>query len=125
MGSTLGGMHAMTGYPGLSFAEAMAQQQQQATLRAASGEAQGTDIFYGVHPLQRLHAQIAKEQETKKESFMQYVKEYFVKHRELIMSLVVFTLIDHLIFNGAFREKIEKLVHNLLDKADKKLSHEA
>jgi hypothetical protein len=54
---------------------------------------------------------------------MGYVKEYFVKHRELLMGLAIFILLDHYIFNGAFKEKIQKLVHGILDQADKKLTH--
>lgn len=55
---------------------------------------------------------------------MSYVKEYFVKHRELLMGLVVIALIDHYFFKNALKEKLQKIAHNFLDNADKKLTEQ-
>lgn len=55
---------------------------------------------------------------------MQYVKDYLVKHRELLMGLGLFLVLDHFLLNGAFKDKINKLIHGILDKAEKKLSHD-
>ncbi len=53
---------------------------------------------------------------------MNYVKEYFVKHRELIMGLSIIVLLDHFIFKDAFKAKLQKIVANLLDKTEAKLN---
>ena len=50
-----------------------------------------------------------------------YVKEYFTKHRELVMGVVIALLLDHYVFKNAFREKLQKIVHGILDKTEKKL----
>lgn len=50
-----------------------------------------------------------------------YVREYFVKHREILMGLAIFILLDHYIFEGAFREKIKRIVHGILDRTENKL----
>jgi hypothetical protein len=57
-----------------------------------------------------------------KETTMNYVKEYFVKHRELIMGLTIIALLDHFVFKDAFKEKLQKIVQGLLDKTEKQLN---
>lgn len=52
----------------------------------------------------------------------EYVKSYFMKHRELLMGFTIFVLLDHFVFGGAFREKIKRIVHSMLDKAENKLT---
>lgn len=52
---------------------------------------------------------------------MGYMKDYFVKHRELLMGLTIVVLLDHFIFGGAFRTKIEAIVNGILNNAQKKL----
>lgn len=53
---------------------------------------------------------------------MDYLKGYLVKHRELLMGLGLILVLDHFLLDGAFSEKIKKIIHNILDKADKKLT---
>lgn len=53
---------------------------------------------------------------------MGYMKDYFVKHRELLMGLTIVVLLDHFIFGGAFRTKIEAIVNGILNNAQKKLT---
>lgn len=55
---------------------------------------------------------------------MGYMKDYFVKHRELLMGLTIVVLLDHFIFGGAFRTKIEAIVNGILNNAQKKLTDE-
>jgi hypothetical protein len=65
-----------------------------------------------------------KNKEHKK---MGFIKEYFTKHKELFMGLAVAMVLDRYLFDGAFQEKIKKIVHNLLDKTEEmlKLDHKA
>jgi len=68
---------------------------------------------------------LSNKAEKKKEAkVMNYVRDYFIKHRELLMGLTLVILLDHFIFGGAFREKTQKIVHALLDKTEKKLALE-
>lgn len=75
---------------------------------------QGTAVYMG-SPAKRFVT-------APKENKMNYVKEYFVKHRELFMGLFVVILLDHYIFKDAFREKLQQIVHGFLDKTQKKLA---
>ena len=45
------------------------------------------------------------------------VKKYFQKHQEIFYTIAVALVVDHYVFNGAFRKKIEALVERLLDGA--------
>lgn len=63
---------------------------------------------------------IEKQKESKKMG-SGYIREYFIKHRDLLMGLTVVLLLDHFIFEGAFREKIKRIVHSFLDKAENKI----
>lgn len=62
------------------------------------------------------------KKEEKKEMGPSFVREYFVKHKELFMGFFVIVLLDHFIFEGAFRERLKKIVHSFLDKADAKVN---
>lgn len=61
---------------------------------------------------------------TERKGIMDYFKGYLVKHRELLMGLGLALVLDHYIFGGAFKEKLQKIVHSILDKTEKKLIHE-
>ena len=56
-----------------------------------------------------------------KESKMDYLKEYFSKNRDTIFTIVLVVLIDHFVFNGAFREKVKSVVDSMLNKANKQI----
>lgn len=49
------------------------------------------------------------------------IKEYVKEHKSIIMTIAVVLIVDHLVFNGAFREKVKSLVDGLLNKATKQL----
>ena len=54
-------------------------------------------------------------------SVVETLKSYFKKHEDVLISLAVVLVVDHFIFNGAFREKVEAIVNKLLDKAEKSI----
>lgn len=54
---------------------------------------------------------------------MGYVKDYFVRHRELILTIGLLVVVDHYLFRGAFKEKLRGIVHKLLEGAENKLEH--
>ncbi len=59
--------------------------------------------------------------ETKERGVMNYVKEYFVKHREILMGLGMVILLDHFLLDGALSEKLKRILHGILDKTEQKL----
>jgi len=68
---------------------------------------------------------ILKEQLTKRRTPMDTtIKGYFKKHEETCITLAIIILVDHFIFNGSFRQKIQNLVDGLLAKTSKKLLEE-
>ena len=48
-------------------------------------------------------------------------KEYFINHRDILMTIGLAMLVDHFFFNGAFAEKIKGLVNGLIHKAEKSM----
>lgn len=52
---------------------------------------------------------------------MEYLKEYFHKNRDLIFNISLILLIDHFVFNGAFREKIKSIMDGLINRTEKQL----
>lgn len=52
---------------------------------------------------------------------MNYIKNYFNKHQESIMTIVFIILIDHFVFKGAFRGRIQKSVEGMLGNVEKQL----
>lgn len=50
------------------------------------------------------------------------IKDYFKKHQEIFITLGIIILIDHFLFNGAFREKIKDTVEKLLKGVEKKVN---
>jgi hypothetical protein len=57
----------------------------------------------------------------KEKKFMGPIKEYFTKHREIFFTFAVVFLVDHFLFHGKFKEKIQNAVEGLLDKSIKTL----
>lgn len=57
----------------------------------------------------------------KENNMLESVKEYLKEHKSIIMTIAVVLLVDHLVFQGAFREKVKSLVDGLLNKAQKQL----
>lgn len=49
------------------------------------------------------------------------VKQYFNQHKEIIMTLGFILIVDYLVFDGAFREKIKAVVERMLNSAEQKL----
>lgn len=62
-------------------------------------------------------------QKPKKEEITMFgsVKQYFNEHKEVIMTLGFILVVDYLVFDGAFREKIKAVVERMLNSAEKKL----
>jgi hypothetical protein len=48
---------------------------------------------------------------------LESAKEYLKENKSIIMTIAVVLIVDHLVFGGAFREKVKALVNGLLDKA--------
>ena len=46
-------------------------------------------------------------------------KSYFEKHQDVIITIAVVVLLDHFLFNGALRNKIQNTVEKFLDGAKK------
>lgn len=61
---------------------------------------------------------------TKEKSMLDSVKEYLKENKQIIMTIAVVLIVDHLVFGGAFREKVKSLVDGLLSKAQKQLDKE-
>lgn len=49
------------------------------------------------------------------------VKEYVKENRSILMTIGVALLVDHLVFGGAFREKVKSIIDSMLNTAQKKL----
>lgn len=54
-------------------------------------------------------------------NMLQTVKDYLKDHKQILMTIAVVLVVDHLVFGGAFREKVKSLVDGLLNKAQKEL----
>jgi hypothetical protein len=52
------------------------------------------------------------------------LKDYFMKHKDSLFTIGIVILIDHFVFDGAFRDKIKATVESMLNKAHKKLEQE-
>lgn len=61
---------------------------------------------------------------TGRRSFMDTFKSYFKKHEEAYMTIFIVILIDHFIFAGVFRQKIQDLVDSLIAKTSRNLLEE-
>lgn len=48
-------------------------------------------------------------------------KDYLAKHKEVFWTLAIVFVIDHVVFNGAFKSKLQGMVEKLLDGAQKQL----
>lgn len=57
----------------------------------------------------------------KKEGYMNYLKEYLVKHRELLFSIAVVLVVDHYVFKGKFSARIHSMVDSFLGTVEQKL----
>ena len=57
-------------------------------------------------------------------SMMSHVKEYIGRHKDMIFTLGLILLVDHLFFKGAMRNKIQTTLEGLVHKAGEKLSKE-
>lgn len=96
-----------------AFAQHQQAQQYQAQRQGLSGIGSGS--------IQGNSLSSKQPTKPKEGKAMPYVRDYFIKHRELLMGLTLVILLDHFIFAGAFREKIQKIVQSILDKTEKKL----
>ena len=52
---------------------------------------------------------------TRRTLSMTHLKEYFIKYRDTLLTIGLVVVLDHFIFQGAFRSKIQKAVEKLLD----------
>lgn len=63
----------------------------------------------------------ALNKQTKGPAMLDTVKDYLKENKSIIMTIAVALIVDHLVFGGAFREKVKALVNGLLDKAQNNL----
>lgn len=57
----------------------------------------------------------------KGESYMDSIKDYLKEHKSILMTIGVVLLVDHLVFDGAFREKVKEIINKMLGKVEKQL----
>lgn len=55
----------------------------------------------------------------KKGLSMGSLKEYLSKHKDMLFTVAIVIVLDQVVFEGAFREKLKKVVDNMLDKVSK------
>lgn len=48
-------------------------------------------------------------------------KKFVVEHKSTVYCVAVMLLIDHLVFNGSFRTRLQSIMSKLIDKVEKKL----
>lgn len=58
------------------------------------------------------------ENNKKKEGIMNSFRAYLDKHRDLIFTVALVFLVDHYFLGGAFKERLQKLLGGVLDKAE-------
>lgn len=49
------------------------------------------------------------------------VKKFVAEHKSTVYCVAVMLLIDHLVFNGSFRAKLQSIMSKLIDKVEQKL----
>lgn len=67
---------------------------------------------------------IIPDKKPKEKHYMDSLKQYFGKHRDLFITMAVIFLADHFLFGGKFKQKITESVEKLLDKSIKTLQGE-
>lgn len=89
--------------------------------RAMQGplHAQNNQI-YGAQAFQT--GRTEKPKRIEKEKPMNFVKEYFSKHRELFMGLAIAIVLDKYLFGGAFHERLKRIITGMLDRTEGMLS---
>lgn len=55
------------------------------------------------------------------ENMVGSIKDYVKTHREILITLALVALVDHFVFEGQFKKKLQQLVEALLNKAQKQL----
>ena len=53
---------------------------------------------------------------------MNSMKEYLEKHRDVFLTIGIVLILDHFVFEGAFREKLKSITESFLDKKTKELT---
>lgn len=86
----------------------------------------GTGGAGGVYAYEAQLAQHQKtlgqpQKPTKGKSMLNHLRDYFGKNRDLIFNVAIIILVDHFVFNGAFREKIKSLLDKFLCKTHEML----
>ena len=57
----------------------------------------------------------------RKTTMMGEFKDYIKAHRDLLFTVVFVLLLDHFVFGGAFKEKLQSVVGGLMKKAENQL----
>ncbi len=65
--------------------------------------------------------QVKTEVKKEKKDMFKSIKEYYEKHNEVIITIVVVFLVDHYAFGGKFKEKIELMFESLVSKTSDKI----
>ncbi len=52
---------------------------------------------------------------------MESIKQYIDKHRDIFLTIGIVLLLDHFVFQGAFTDKLKKIVDGFLDKKTKEM----
>jgi hypothetical protein len=58
----------------------------------------------------------------KEQSFMDLIKGYFVKHRDLFMGLAIAIVLDRYLLDGAFQGRLKRIINGILDKTENTLA---
>lgn len=77
-------------------------------------------ISYGTGMIDALNTKNWKKPEGK--TMLGHLRDYLGKNRDIIFNVALIVLVDHFVFNGAFREKIKNLLDQFLVKTHKMIS---
>lgn len=61
------------------------------------------------------------EKQTKGVPMLESIKSYVKENKNILLTIGVALILDHLVFGGAFRQKVQELVEGMLGKAKKQL----
>lgn len=108
---------------------------QQNQVQQGMGSLQGYSSLFGSRgyelnyqnydPFQNTYQHTYKPiQPTKKEGIMKLFRDYLNTHRDLIFTVALVFIADHYLLNGALKERIQRLLEGILNKAESTLHRE-
>ena len=54
---------------------------------------------------------------------MDSIKKYLEKHRDIFLTIGIVLILDHFVFEGAFREKLKSITESFLDKKTREVTN--